>query len=118
MKRLLTIGIVAVALAVILPSAAPTAGQPAAPSGATGMALSNAVELAWQPVTGATSYTVYRGSAANAVTTLVSPTGGVTGTSFTDATAANGTSYFYAVHSVDSTGPEPTNSQTVQLTPG
>ena len=50
MKRLLTIGIVAVALAVILPSAAPTAGQPAAPAGATGLALSNSVELAWQPV--------------------------------------------------------------------
>src|SRR5467141_1725794 len=97
MKRLITIGIVAAALAIILPSAAPTAGQPAAPAGATGLALSNAVELAWQPVSGVASYAVYRGSAASAVTTLVSPAGGVIGTSFTDTTATNGTAYFYAV---------------------
>src|SRR5437763_7018156 len=117
MKRLITIGIVAVALAVILPSAAPTAGQPAAPSGATGMAISNGVQLAWQPVTGAASYTVYRGAAASTVTTLVSPTGAVTGTSFTDTTATNGTAYFYAVRAVDTTGAESTNSQIVQVTP-
>ncbi|NUR76899.1 MAG: hypothetical protein HOQ28_11530 [Thermoleophilia bacterium] len=117
MKRLLTIGIVAAALAVVLPSAAPTAGQPAAPNGATGLALTNAVELAWQPVTGATSYAVYRGSAASAVTTLVSPVGGVTGTTFTDTTAVNGSGYFYAVRAVAADGAESLNSLIVQATP-
>ncbi|MDX6475769.1 MAG: hypothetical protein QOH95_1280 [Gaiellaceae bacterium] len=117
MKRLVTIGIVAVALAVILPSAAPTAGLPAAPSGATGLALSNAVQIAWQPVTGVASYAVYRGTAANGVTTLVSPAGGVAGTSFTDTTATNGTVYFYAVHAVASDGAESANSLIVQATP-
>src|SRR5437764_6295990 len=117
MKRLLTIGIVAVALAVILPSAAPTAGQPAAPAGATGLALSNSVELAWQPVSGVASYAVYRGAAANAVSTLVSPAGGVAGTSFTDPTATNGSAYFYAVRAVASDGAESVNSLIVQATP-
>ena len=62
MKRLITIAVAVAALAVLLPSAAPTASQPSAPTGATGLALSSAVELAWQPVAGATSYNVYRGS--------------------------------------------------------
>jgi hypothetical protein len=117
MKRLITIGIVAVALAVILPSAAPTAGQPAAPTGATGLALSNSVQLAWQPVSGAAAYAVYRGSSANAVSTLVSPAGGVTGNVFTDTTATNGTAYFYAVRALASDGAESANSLIVQGTP-
>jgi fibronectin type 3 domain-containing protein len=117
MRRLLAIGIVAAALAVVLPSAAPTAGQPAAPKGATGMAQSNGVQLAWQPVTGAASYAVYRGSSAATVTTLVSPAGGVAVPSFTDTTAVNGSLYFYAVRAVASDGAESLNSQIVQATP-
>src|SRR2546423_12211107 len=116
MKRLLTIGIVAVALAVILPSAAPTAGQPAAPAGPTGLALSNAVELAWQPVSGAASYAVYRGAAANAVTTLVSPAGGVIRTSFSGTTATNGRTDFYAVRAVASGGAGSAHSAVAQST--
>src|SRR5207248_10541137 len=104
-------------LAVSLPSAAPTAGQPAAPAGATGLALSNSVELAWQPVSGVASYAVYRGAAANAVSTLVSPAGGVAGTSFTDPTATNGSAYFYAVRAVAADGAESANSLIVQATP-
>src|SRR2546423_633195 len=117
MKRLLTIGIVAVALAVVLPSAAPTAGQPAAPAGPLGLALSNAVQPAWQPVSGAASYAVYRGTSKSGLMTPVSPTGGVAGTSYTDTTAANGTAYFYAVRAVDTAGAESTNSLIVQATP-
>jgi fibronectin type 3 domain-containing protein len=116
MKRLITIAIVTAALAVLLPSAAPTAPQPAAPAGATGIALSGAVDLAWQPVAGATSYTVYRGATAGTATTLVSPAGGVTGTSFIDSTAANGSTYFYVVRSVSS-ATESANSLVVQATP-
>ena len=117
MKRLISIGIVAVALAVALPSAAPTAGQPSAPGGATGMAQSNAVQLAWQSVSGGnTTYNVYRGTAMGSVNTLVSPAGGVTGTTFTDTTANNGTTYFYAVRAVQN-GVESANSLIVQSTP-
>ena len=117
MKRLFTIGIVAVALAVVLPSAAPTAGQPSAPAGATGMALNGAVQLAWQSVSGGnTTYNVYRGTSMSTVNTLVSPAGGVTGTTFTDSTASNGTAYFYAVRAVQN-GVESANSLIVQSTP-
>src|SRR4051794_8326554 len=101
MKRLIMIGVVVAALAVLLPSAAPTAGQPSAPSGATGIALSNAVQLSWQPVSGGgTTYNVYRGTSMSSVNSLVSPTAGVTGTTFTDTTAGNATTYFYAVRAV------------------
>jgi hypothetical protein len=116
MRRLAAIAIIATGLAILLPSAAPTANQPAAPGGATGIALTGAVELAWQPVNGATSYNVYRGATVGAVTTLVSPAGGVPGTSFTDSSATNGTTYFYAVRSVSS-GAESVNSLVVQATP-
>jgi fibronectin type 3 domain-containing protein len=116
MKRLVTIAIVAAALAVLLPSAAPTAPQPAVPAGATGIALSGSVELAWQPVAGATSYNIYRGLTVGSATTQISPAGGVAGTSFTDSSAVNGTTYFYAVRAVSS-GTESANSLVVQATP-
>ena len=51
-------------------------------------------------LSGVDGYNVYRGSTMNNVTTLVSPTGGITATSFTDTTAGNGTTYFYAVRAV------------------
>ena len=116
MKRLIAIAIAAAAVAVLLPSAAPTAAQPASPGGATGVAMSNAVELAWQPVSGATSYNVYRGSTVGGATTLVSPASGITATSFTDSTAQNGSTYFYAVRAVASAS-ESANSAVVQATP-
>jgi hypothetical protein len=116
MKRLITIGVLAAVLAVILASAAPTANQPPAPKGTTGMAKSNAVQLAWQSVSGVDGYNVYRGSTMTTVTTLVSPTGGITATSFTDTTAGNGTNYFYAVRAVEN-GTESPNSPIVQATP-
>jgi hypothetical protein len=116
MKRLITTALVTVIVAILLPSAAPTASQPAAPTGATGVALANAVELAWQPVAGASSYNVYRGSTVSGVATLISPTAEITTTSYTDATAQNGTTYFYAVRAVASAS-ESVNSAVVQATP-
>ena len=48
---------------------APALAQAAPPTGLTGQALDARVELAWQPVTGATSYRVFRGTTATTVTT-------------------------------------------------
>lgn len=87
---------------------------PAAPAGLTGMALDGTVELAWQPVTGAASYNVYRGTNPNSVTTLLTSPG-VTGTMFDDTTAQDGATYYYAVRAVAS-GVESSNSATVQAT--
>jgi fibronectin type 3 domain-containing protein len=116
MTRLIAIAVAVTALGVMLPSSAPSAGQPAAPAGATAIALDHAIELAWQPVTGATSYNVYRGTSVGSATTLVSPAAGVATPSFTDTTAANGSSYFYAVRAV-SAGSESADSLVVQSTP-
>ena len=58
---------------------------------------SAAVELAWPAVAGATSYTVYRGTAANPTTVLAS---GVSGTAYSDIAAAVGTTYHYRVKAV------------------
>src|SRR5690242_8674997 len=82
----------------------------------TGIALDGRVELAWQPVSGADHYSVYRGTSPGAITTLVTPAGGVTGTSFADTTAANGTAYYYAARAIAS-GTESVSSGSILSTP-
>ena len=74
------------------------AGGPAAPNGFTGIALDGQVDLAWQSVSGAASYNIYRGSTPSTLAPLAT---GVAGTSFDDATAPNGTTNFYSVRAVD-----------------
>jgi hypothetical protein len=91
--------------ALLAPSIAHTA--PTAPAGATAFALDGRVALAWKASSGATSYKVLRGTSATAVTTQV---GTSTSTSFTDTTAVNGTTYFYAVQSSDASGDSPAST--------
>jgi Concanavalin A-like lectin/glucanases superfamily/Malectin domain/Domain of unknown function (DUF1929)/Bacterial Ig domain/Bacterial Ig-like domain len=105
-----------VATTVLLLGGARAATQPAAPTGVTGIALDGRVELAWQPVSGADHYSVYRGTSPGAITTLVTPAGGVTATSFVDTTAANGTAYYYVARAI-AAGTESTSSVTVQSIP-
>src|SRR5437763_1212340 len=99
-------------------AAAPTLASAAAPSpaGVTGVALSGSVDLAWQTVSGATAYNVYRGTTPTTATTLISPVGGVAATGFTDTTAVNGTTYYYAVKPIVA-GAESGSSAVVQSTP-
>ena len=67
----------------------------AAPATLTATAGNNSVALSWSSVAGATSYTVHRATnSGGPFTTLAS---GLTGTSHNDATALNGTAYFYQV---------------------
>ena len=113
MKRFALIAVIAAALAAAIPAVAAAAPPP---SGATGIALQGKVELAWQPAAGATGYTVYRGTSAGAITTLLTPASGVAGTTFSDTTAVNGTTYYYVVRAVDLSG-ESADSLTVQATP-
>ena len=108
--------IAAFAVALLATGASASATAPEAPLGLTAIALDGSVGLAWQPVAGADHYSVYRGTTATTVTDQVTPSGGVTGTSFVDTTPANGTSYYYAVRGV-SEGLESTDSQLVQTTP-
>ncbi|WCB95824.1 virion structural protein [Baekduia alba] len=98
----------------LLPAAASAAS---APTGASTFPTDAKVVVSWQPSSGATAYTVYRGTSAAAITTRVTTAAGVTGTSFTDTTALNGTTYFYAARAVQS-GIESGNSNVVTATPG
>ena len=77
-----------------------------APSSPTGLATvpgNNQVSLSWTASSGASSYNVYRG-ASGALSAKTEIKSGVTGTSYIDATASNGTTYYYQVTAVDSAG--------------
>ena len=117
MKRLVLTGIALAAILVSLPAAISGApGDAVAPEGVTGIALDAKAQLAWQPVTSATGYTVYRGISPNTINTLLTSSSGVPDTSYTDATAANGTTYYYAVRSIVG-GTESPSSLAVSVTP-
>ena len=91
-------------------SATPQSPIPAAPTGLTATAGNASVTLSWTASTGATSYDVYRGT----TTGNESPTAiatGLTAASYTDATATNGTTYFYKVAAVDATGNSPLSNE-------
>lgn len=82
-------------------SAAASAPQP--PTGLTATAASNQVSLSWTASTGATSYSVFRGTASGAeATTPIAAS--LTGTSFVDTGVVNGTTYFYFVKGVNAAG--------------
>ena len=111
----------ALVAAATLAVAASAAEAAPAPAGVTGMAQSARVELSWQPAAGATAYRVYRGTSPTTVTTLLLPGDIVppdfsVPSSFADVTPANGTTYYYAVRSVQN-GVESANSRVVAATP-
>ncbi len=89
-----TLATVVAALA-LLAAWAGTALGAGEPAGLSAFSQSGTVQLAWQPVPGATAYQVYRGTTAAAITT---PVGGeTTATTIDDTGRSNGTRYFYAV---------------------
>ena len=66
-----------VAGTVLILGGARAATQPAPPAGLTAIPQDGRVELAWQPVSGADHYSVYRGATQGSITTAVTPVGGV-----------------------------------------
>jgi Domain of unknown function (DUF4082)/Bacterial Ig-like domain len=108
--------IVALAVATLVTGASAGATTPAPPKGLTGIALDGSVGLAWQAVGGADSYNVYRGTSPTSITTPVTPAGGITAKTFTDASAENDTTYYYVVRVVK-LGLESADSLPVQVTP-
>jgi fibronectin type 3 domain-containing protein len=83
------------------------ATPPAAPGGLVATAGDGSVSLTWNASAGATSYSVYRGTAV--VGTTASP-------SFTDTGLTNGTTYSYKVTASNAAGTSPA-SATVNATP-
>jgi fibronectin type 3 domain-containing protein len=102
------------------PSAPPVSVTPTAPAVApsapslSGTAGDNQVALSWSTSTGASTYNVQRGASAGTETNLVT---GLTTTTYTDSTAANGTTYFYRVVAVTPAFPSGTNSNEISSTP-
>ena len=95
-------------------TATPTA-PPTAPAGVTATAGNATVTLAWTPVTGATSYSVYRGTATGGEGTTPLATG-ITTSAFLDSGLTNGLTYFYQV-TASGAGGESARSVEVNASP-
>lgn len=97
-------------------SATPTATAVTAPTGVTASAGNGQVTLTWNAVTGATSYTAYRGIASGALGTKTAIKTGITTIGYTDTAAVNGTTYYYQLTAVNANG-ESSGSSEVSAAP-
>lgn len=76
---------------------------------------STAPELSWGAVSGATSYTVYRGETSGSETSLAT---NLTSTTYEDDAALAGVTYFYTVTATDSSGESPQSNEVSIVAPG
>jgi fibronectin type 3 domain-containing protein len=97
-------------------SATPKISPPAAPEGLTATKGNRTVVLKWTATTGATSYSVYRGTAPGAERTTPIATG-ITTPSFTNTGLTDGKTYFFKVAAVNAGGTSPLSNE-VSATPG
>lgn len=95
------------------PPPPPSSTAPTAPTSVVATAGDAVVNLTWAASSGATGYHVKRGVATGGPYTQV---GMPTSASYSDTTAANGTTYYYVVTAVNSAG-ESSNSIQVHATP-
>jgi fibronectin type 3 domain-containing protein len=94
-------------------SATPQGSMPLPPTGLTATSGNGQVSLAWVASSGATSYRVKRATVSGGpYTTIASPTT----TSYTNTGLTNGTTYYFVVSAVNSSG-ESANSSQVSATP-
>jgi fibronectin type 3 domain-containing protein len=92
-----------------------TATLTTAPTGVSALAAGNQITLSWIAPIGAATYNVYRSTAAGAEGSAPFLTG-ITSTSFTDSSLANGTIYYYQVSAVDVGGESVKSSQASAIT--
>ena len=82
---------------------AQAASTPPAPTGLAATGGNATVSLTWSGSSGATSYNVYRGTSSGGESGTPIATG-LTGTSYTDSSVTNGTTYFYKAAAVNAAG--------------
>lgn len=87
---------------------------PDSPASLTATGGNSAVYLAWETISGATSYTVKRSTTAGGPYTVIAED--VTGATYSDTDVTNGTTYYYVVTAVNSAGSS-TNSNEASATP-
>ncbi|MCX6628088.1 MAG: DUF1800 family protein [Candidatus Solibacter sp.] len=88
----------------------PVITPPAAPSNLKALAGNTQIVLSWNAVAGASTYSVYRGTAAGAESAAPVATG-LTGSTYTHTGLVNGTTYFYKVTAVNTGGASPPSSE-------
>jgi hypothetical protein len=89
---------------------------PPAPEGINAGGNANTtVSLSWAPTPGATSYHIYRGTAAGGEG--ATPIATVTGTSYTDTNVTGTPIYFYEITAVNSAGESPRSEEDATKTP-
>ena len=93
--------------------AAPPTAPPPAPTGLTATGGNAQVVLGWNPVAGASSYTVKWSTVPGGGYTSIT---GITGAGHTHTGLSNGTTYYYVVSASNAVGESP-NSGEVQATP-
>jgi endoglucanase Acf2/fibronectin type 3 domain-containing protein len=93
-------------------SATPQLPLPGTPTGLTATSGNAQVALTWTASSNAASYNVYRGTTAGGESATPVATG-ITSTSYTDTGLTNGTTYYYKVAAVNSTG---TSAQSTEAT--
>jgi len=96
----------------------PPNGAPNAASGLTATATNNQVMLSWTGGSGATSFNLYRAAESgygNAIAPVVT---GITGTSYNDTNLNGGTTYYYQVVAVNTSGPSGFSPEARATTPG
>lgn len=104
-------------------SATPTAAQdttpPPVPAGLNATSGNASASLTWSPVSASdlAGYNLYRGTTTGGPYTTKVNTSLIGGTTFNDTGLTNGSSYFYVVRSVDTTGNESGNSNQTSASP-
>ncbi|NBI31136.1 hypothetical protein ERL59_19570 [Chengkuizengella sp. YPA3-1-1] len=87
---------------------------PNAPSGFTAISGSSEVQLSWDDSIGAESYNIKRSTSVGGPYTII--VNDITKTSYTDTTVENGTTYYYVVSAVNSSGESENTNEVSVLT--
>jgi len=95
----------------------PPNGAPYAVTGLVATPGAGQMSLSWHAVAGATSYNIYRTAESGYEPAAPSVTG-ITGTSYTDTGLNDGTTYYYQVVAVNSSGPSGFSPEAHATTPG